>query len=255
MFRKLFRTALKAGLASVDLLDTLAKRGEAFVYGEADRPARSGSVMDQEVDPAPEPETDLITGSQPAPSAQSTDETIENAPLPKQESHPPAANAQRPKAPPLCLKTIVTKRTVCLNSIGKPAVLIFHGQKNADEAAAVNAAIQERFYPEQAVFVANIVPLRVVPSFLRRVAEQEMEKAYHKGVRIFINGKPGARPEEVIYIFPDWKNEAAEAFGLGDTWQEIGVVVLDETGGIIGMYQGKQPARQALELLKACNLS
>lgn len=135
------------------------------------------------------------------------------------------------------LKAIGSNREVTLNSLGKPAVLLFHTQETAEEAAAVNAAIraQSAYQSCDLLLIANIVNLQSIPKLFRGFAEKAMKESYEKAASSLADGM---KPEDYVFILPDWDGNMTKSFGLKDTNKSAGIAVLDAYGNIIGTYQG-----------------
>ena len=137
-----------------------------------------------------------------------------------------------------------------LNKIGKPAVLIFHTQETTEAAAQINQAIRaESNYANcDSMFIANMVDLHSVPKLFRGFAEKAMKESYEKAADSLTKG---LAPHEYIFILPDWDGKTTKAFGLKNVNKKAAFVTLDKCGDITGMYQGVDPAANALELLKS----
>jgi hypothetical protein len=147
------------------------------------------------------------------------------------------------------MKAIGSNRVVTLNTIGKPALLLFHTPETAENAAKVNAAIrsQNQYQSCDSLFIANIVDLRAVPKLFRGFAEKAMKESYEKAA---LTLPAGEKPEDYVLILPDWDGSVTKAFGLKDTHATAALVVMDADGGVIGTYQDNEPVLNVLELLK-----
>lgn len=146
------------------------------------------------------------------------------------------------------LKAIGSNREVNLHEIGKPAVLLFHTQETADDAAKVNAAIRadEKYHAAESLLVANIVDLRFIPKLFRGFAEKAMKENYAKAAASL---PAEANSADYVLIFPDWDGSTTKAFGLKDTNKILALAVLDSNGNLVGSYQGNDAETHALKLL------
>jgi all-trans-retinol 13,14-reductase len=156
----------------------------------------------------------------------------------------PVTNYQLPT-----FKAIGSNREVNLSKIGKPAVLLFHTQETADQAAAVNSSLraQGQYKNCDALFIANIVDLRTVPKLFRGFAEKAMKESYERAASAL---PPEVDPKDYVLILPDWDGSTTKAFGLKDTNKAAALAVLNECGAVIGTYQGEDGESNALALLK-----
>jgi hypothetical protein len=147
------------------------------------------------------------------------------------------------------MKAIGSSRVVKLDTIGKPALLLFHTPETAEDAAKVNAAIrsQNQYQNCDSLVIANIVDLHAVPKLFRGFAGKAMKESYEKAA---LTLPAGAKPEDYVLILPDWDGSVTKAFGLKDTRSTAALVVMDAYGGLIGSYHGNEVVSNALELLK-----
>jgi hypothetical protein len=168
-------------------------------------------------------------------------------------SHQLSVDSERVAAkelfPDVTLKAIGSAREVALRGIGKPAVLLFHTQETAEEAAKINAAIRavkDCQTPDQ-LFIANVVDLHAVPKLFRSFAENAMKDSYKKAAETL---PAGANPVEYILILPDWDASLTKAIGMKDVDKTAGVVVLDAGGHVVETYQGADAVNTTLGFLK-----
>jgi prolycopene isomerase len=147
------------------------------------------------------------------------------------------------------MKAIGSNREVNLSALGKPALFLFHTQETAEQAAAVNRSLraQSDYKSCDSLFIANIVDLRSVPKLFRGFAEKAMKESYETAAASL---PAGAKPEEYVLILPDWDGSATQAFGLKETNKTAALAVLNESGHVIGTYQGEAAEANALALLK-----
>ncbi|MBC8330722.1 MAG: NAD(P)/FAD-dependent oxidoreductase [Anaerolineae bacterium] len=152
--------------------------------------------------------------------------------------------------PATTLKAIGSGREIALDKIGKPAMLLFHTQETAEQAAKVNAAVRDvaRFAKAENLFIANVVDLHSVPKLFRNFAERAMKSSYEEAAA---NLPAGYASEDYVIILPDWDGEVTKAAGLKDVNQMAGVVMLDADGNLIGVYQGEAAVESALDLVKS----
>jgi phytoene dehydrogenase-like protein len=153
------------------------------------------------------------------------------------------------KLPDVTLKAIGSGREVSLRGIGKPAVLLFHTQETADEAAKVNAAIRavKACQTPDQLFIANVVDLHAVPKLFRNFAESAMKDSYKKAAETL---PTEANPSEYVLILPDWDGSLTKAAGLSDVDKTAGVIVLDDSGHVVETYQGDDAANVTVGFLK-----
>jgi prolycopene isomerase len=190
---------------------------------------------------------------------------LDGAPLPASSAPQPASVSQdgthaaaslRPTgeilgmraAPAATLKAIGSGREITLNALAQPAVLLFHTQETAGDAAKVNAALRAvaAYGTPEKLFIANVVDLHSVPKLFRGFAENAMKDSYKQAASSL---PTGADPKYFVIILPDWDSSVTQGFALGDTSKVMGFAVLNTQGGVIGTYQGDEPESHVLELL------
>ena len=150
------------------------------------------------------------------------------------------------------LKAAGSGREIALNAIGKPAMLLFHTQETAEQAAKVNATVRnvEQFTKAENLFVANVVDLHAVPKLFRNFAERAMKTSYADATATL---PADLIPEDYVIILPDWDGSVTKAAGLENVNEQVGVVLLDEAGNIQGVFRGDAAVGQALQLLEKMN--
>jgi len=155
----------------------------------------------------------------------------------------PITNLQLPT-----MKAIGSNREVNLNALSKPAVLLFHTQETAEDAAKVNAAIRadENYHTAENLFIANIVDLRSVPKLFRGFAEKAMKENYEKAAASL---PAEANPADYVLILPDWDGSVTKSVGLKDTNKTAGIAVFNAKGQVVGTYQGSDSIAKAVEML------
>jgi prolycopene isomerase len=149
--------------------------------------------------------------------------------------------------PSITLTAIGSKRKIALHNIGRPAVLVVHTQETSDVSEAVNFAVDKKYDLVSEVMVASIVDLKIVPRPFRIIAEKAMTKSYQEVVDRLPEGLSG---EDYVIILPDWDGSVTRALGLKKVNRTAAVVVTDESGAIVGTYQGNEPTTAALSLLE-----
>ncbi len=151
--------------------------------------------------------------------------------------------------PPVTLKAAGSGREVALNAIGKPAMLLFHTQETAEQAAKVNAAIRnvEVYAKAENLFVANIVDLHGIPKLFRNFAERAMKGSYEEAASAL---PAGYSSEDYVIILPDWDGSVTKAAGLEKVNEQVGVLLLDTAGNMQGVFRGDAAVGQALALLE-----
>lgn len=147
------------------------------------------------------------------------------------------------------MKAIGSNREVNLSKLGKPAVLLFHTQETADDAAKVNAAVRaiaDYDTPEK-LFVANVVDLHSIPKLFRGFAENAMKDSYKQAAATL---PKGVEPASMVLILPDWDGGVTKSVGLKDTNKNAGAAVLNAEGKIISVVQSKMLETEILTTLK-----
>jgi hypothetical protein len=151
------------------------------------------------------------------------------------------------KTPAVTLTAIGSGRKVTLNQIGIPALLLFHGRSNAEASQNVNAPVRDKYPLASTVLVATVMDLHIAPRPLRGVVEAFIRNAYEEACQKL---PTGWSPRDYLLLLPDWDGSLTKKFGFKDTDHTAGVVVLDRQGKVVGAYQGKDLAAQALAMLK-----
>ena len=184
------------------------------------------------------------------------DEPIENLPRPAILTTPsapiesPVANVQNPSpALAVTLQSAGSGRRITLNAIGIPAVLLFHTQDTAEQAAKINSALRsmDKYRATDRLLIANVVDLRSVPKLFRNIAEKAMKDSYKQAVAAL---PQDSCPEDNVIILPDWDGHITKSLELKDVSKTAGVVVVNDKGCIVGKYQGSESESHALALLE-----
>lgn len=176
-----------------------------------------------------------------------SDEPVRPRPAPHPETaQGPPDITQVQRAPALTLMAAGSGRRLRLDALGRPALLLCHGQDNAAAACDVNVALQSRNPGGTAFYILHILDLSRIPGLLRGAARRELEKVYRSGAAYLDD--PGEAPERV-FLLADWRGATASALGLGNVNRDIGLAALDKNGNLRGVRQGRDPACAASELL------
>lgn len=181
------------------------------------------------------------------PSPPQLDDDEERSAIGTPDGIPEHTGATKGKVPHVTLTAIGSKREVALQHIGKPTVLVFCTQETSDASEAVNHFVDKHYDLVTEVVVASIVNLQVVPWPFRVIAETAMKKSYQDVVNRLPAGMTG---EEYVVILPDWDGSVTKAVGLRHVDKKAAVVVLDETGTIVGKHQGDNLNDATLALLE-----
>lgn len=154
---------------------------------------------------------------------------------------------ERRPAPAITLKAASTGRTVTLNKMGVPLVLIFASQGTTERVDPFRTAVRERFPDPQKVVIASIVDMHAVPRLMRKMAEGALGTRYKE-----VAGRlgPGKDPKEYVVILPDWKGEVASLLGVGEVEENLGIAVITAGGELSGVYKGDEPLKATTELLE-----
>jgi prolycopene isomerase len=145
------------------------------------------------------------------------------------------------------LTAAVSGREIDFARPGLPTTLVFHDQDSAEAGVRAVVAIRSEHADAASVTVANVVDLQSVPKMFRRFANTSMRNSYAQAEERLSEGK---RPEDYVVILPDWDGSATESFGFSDLGADIGVVVLDAEGEVVGVHQGESATDEALEDLR-----
>jgi hypothetical protein len=150
------------------------------------------------------------------------------------------------RAPNATLKCFGHGRELTFNALGTPAVLVAVARETSEQAGPCTGAIRE-VYPEASkVMIVSVADVRGIPKLLRKVVEQLMKSSYNDAVK---NLQPGRTPEDYVLIAPDFDGEVLNPLGIEKTNERIAVIVLSGTGDVITIYQGEDPAAEALRAL------
>ncbi len=145
------------------------------------------------------------------------------------------------------LTAVVSGQEITLNAIGRPSVLVFHGQDTAAAAMEVNNTVRAAFSSPDEVLVASVIDLRQFPAMFHAMVKPELEKAYHKAA-----GKlpAGADPAAMIVLLPDWKGTTHNACSVENSTKEAVVVVAGADGSILATVQGENLGQAAVTALQ-----
>lgn len=151
-----------------------------------------------------------------------------------------------PQLPALTLEAAGSGRSISLKGLGRPAVIICHGQDTAKAAIEVNTTVREQYADPARVLIASVIDLRQFPAMFHGMVKPELQKAYDKAA-----GKlpAGADPAELVVLLPDWKGEATDALEAAGSTKEAVVIVADATGAIVGRHRGEGAGQATLATL------
>jgi hypothetical protein len=145
------------------------------------------------------------------------------------------------------LTAVVSGIEIDLAGIGRPSVLVFHGQDTAAAAMEVNNAVRAAFPDPAEVLVASVIDLRQFPSMFHAMVKPELDKAYHKAA-----GKlpEGANAADLIVLLPDWKGATHDACGVTDSTKAAAVVIAAADGSILARSQSEGLGAAAVTALQ-----
>jgi hypothetical protein len=144
------------------------------------------------------------------------------------------------------LTTVGTERTIDVNTLQVPAVLICYAQATQDGATAIELAVREKQPDVSSLLVAHVIDLRSVPRMFRGVAEGVLRGEYRKAVAELAEDE---MPYDHVVILPDWDGGFIYATGLEDVSKRLGVAVFAPGGRLVGLEQSDKPVKGTLRLL------
>jgi len=150
-------------------------------------------------------------------------------------------------APAVTLKANGHGRQLTFNRLGVPAMLVFVARETSDQPGPVINTIRDTYPTAEELLIISIADGRAFPRIIRKVAEQIMKSSYNDAVKGLL---PGRKPEDYVLIVPDWDGDLLNPLGIDDVSKTIAVAVIDAQGGLVGVYQGDDPATHALEMLE-----
>jgi len=153
---------------------------------------------------------------------------------------------RRRNAPAVTLKANGHGRKIQFDDIGTTALLICVARETSDAPGPIVEAVREKYVTAEEVLIINLADTRPFPRLIRKIAEQIMKSSYNDAVK---NLQPGSKPEDYVLIVPDWDGDVLEPLGIDDVTKTIAVAVIDRAGKVVGVYQGDNPAKAAMELL------
>lgn len=145
------------------------------------------------------------------------------------------------------LTAVVSGQEITLNAIGRPAVIVFHGQNTAGAALEVNNTVRATFPSPDEVLIASVVDLRQFPAMFQGMVKPELEKAYHKAAGQLPEGADAAA---MIVLLPDWKGATHDACGVQNSTKEAAVIIANADGSIISTVQGENLGAAAVTALQ-----
>lgn len=149
--------------------------------------------------------------------------------------------------PGLKLNAVGSRQEFKLNKLGRPTVLICHGQDTAKAAFEVNNAVREKYPDADEVIIASIIDLSAFPSMFQGMVKPELDKAYLKA-----SGKlsPDLDPKDYVILLPDWDGEVTGAVEATGSTKNAVVVVADDRGKVIGSANSGDLGKAALKWLE-----
>ena len=150
-------------------------------------------------------------------------------------------------APAVTLKAIGHGRELTMNAMGVTTLLVCVARETSDQASPVVTSVRERYATAEQVTIVNVADTRPFPKLIRKIAEQLMKSSYNDAVK---NLAEGRTPEKYVLIVPDWDGAVLGPLGIEDVTKTIAVAVINRDGEVVGVYQGDEPAAQALAMLE-----
>ncbi len=134
---------------------------------------------------------------------------------------------------------IETGRSLTLNQVGHPLVLLFHTQDTASSAQSINESIRKHHPDPNVITVVNIVDLHAVPRMFRKIAERAMRSSFNEAAASLDSS---FNPDECIVIVADWDGSITKAMGFENVDDVPGIAILDAKGDIAQTEQSADPA-------------
>jgi hypothetical protein len=151
-------------------------------------------------------------------------------------------------APPFELTAIKSGRQVSPKDCnGTILGLIFHGRESAQAVVEVNQTVRPLYPDASQVTLASVVDLRGIPRLLRGMVRPVLEQVYDQASQEL---PAGLNPADYVFLLPDWKGEVSKAFGVKDADKRAALVVVDGDGRVVGSYQGPEPGKAMLHLVR-----
>jgi len=148
--------------------------------------------------------------------------------------------------PAAVLTAAGSKRKLDLRQLPAPTLLLFHDQHANDAALAINMAVRQKLPTAAQILVGSVPDLSGVSRLFRSVAQVAMDKGFQDGAKRLSNGLD---PADYILILPDWDGAVTKSTGFVNLGSHPGMVLVGQTGQVLGKYQGVAPAVQAVDML------
>lgn len=148
--------------------------------------------------------------------------------------------------PAAVLTAAGSRRTLDLRQLPAPTLLLFHDQHGAETATAINLAVRKKLSSAAQILIGSVPDLSGVPRLLRGVAQAAMDKGYQDGAKKM---SAGFDPADYILILPDWDGSVTKSTGFVNLGALPGMVLVGQTGQVLGKYQGADPALRVMDLL------
>ena len=152
------------------------------------------------------------------------------------------------RAPDFDLLAAGSGRRVSLETAaGGKLVLIFHLQGTAPTAQEINRSVRTRYPSPDAVLVASVIDLSIVPPVYWPTVNLVLASAYQQATSQL---PPDSDPEDYIIILPDYGGFVSRRFGARNTGRAAAIAVIDEDSNVVGNYQGEEPVEAVLQMLE-----
>jgi hypothetical protein len=149
-------------------------------------------------------------------------------------------------APAITLTAIVSKRTISLNDVAVPTLLLLFDQGTSATLNPVIRPVRERWPTAAEVQIANVVDLRKFPRIVHKIAEQLMKNSYAENARSVESPRD---PADYVIIVPDWQAKVMKAVGIETVSERLALAVVAPGGRLIGAAQGDDAPQRAIAML------
>lgn len=127
-----------------------------------------------------------------------------------------------------------------------PLLLVFHDQNTVDKVQAMQQAVRMQYSDAGQLQIASVVNMKLVPVFLRSVAESVMRGSYAQAGAAM---PPGLDAADYVVILLDWDGKVSQAYGAHKIERRPRLVLLDHTGVVRGVHQGEEIEQGAMAML------
>ena len=157
----------------------------------------------------------------------------------------------QPMMPAAVLTAAGSGRKLDLRRLPAPTLLLFHDQYARETATAINLAVRKKLPAAAQILVGSVPDLSAVPRLFRGVAQAAMDKGYRDGAQQL---SAGLDPADYILILPDWDGQMTKFSEFTDLGAAPGMILVGQTGQILGSYQGADAAQRVMDLLAQAGL-